>query len=441
LGITDRSCNNFGAHQDRRKLTRTRIFRALARRQHRTDMRTKSHLHPSDLQGIARLAVDATLGVTGIVEDMHRNIAGGSPPIGAAPTGATRGLTGLVYRGVRGVTRLTGAAIDAAMTPLLALFAALASSPQRNAVLAAMNGVMGDYLEESANPLALRMEFKAQGQTLTLERDALAAALPHPSGHLLLMIHGLCMNGEGWRRQGHDHGAVLAHELGASAIYLSYNTGLHISTNGQRLAALLEKLVSVWPVEPRTITVVAHSMGGLVARSALHAAKRKRHRWPARLKQLVFLGTPHHGSPVERGGNAVDALLAISPYVAPFARLGQIRSAGITDLRHGNLVDSDWLDADRFARKVRRPAPLPLPIGPTCFAIAATTGKSVGDTKDRLIGDGLVPVASALGQHRIAARSLGIPASRQRIVTRTNHMDLLCSQTACAQLVRWLRPD
>lgn len=78
-------------------------------------MPIRNHLHPADLQGIAKLAVDATLGVTGIVEDMHRNIAGLSPPIGSAPTGGARGLSGMVYGSVRGVTRLTGAAISAAM--------------------------------------------------------------------------------------------------------------------------------------------------------------------------------------------------------------------------------------------------------------------------------------------------------------------------------------
>ena len=72
-------------------------------------------------------------------------------------------------------------------------------------------------------------------------------------------------------------------------------------------------------------------------------------RWPARLDDLVFLGTPHHGAPLERAGNWVDLLLGATPYAAPFARLGKLRSAGITDLRHGNLLDEDWVGRDRFA--------------------------------------------------------------------------------------------
>ena len=134
----------------------------------------------------------------------------------------------------------------------------------------------------------------------------------------------------------------------------------------------------------------------------------------------------------------MDTLLTMSPYVAPFARLGQIRSAGITDLRYANLRDEDWQDVDRFARTARRPTALPLPPRVDCFAVAAVTGERQGDVKSRLIGDGLVPVASALGQHRIKKWSLNIPEVRRRIVTGTHHMDLLGSKEVCNQLSEWL---
>ncbi len=91
-------------------------------------------------------------------------------------------------------------------------------------------------------------------------------------------------------------------------------------------------------------------MGGLVARSACHYGALARHQWLRRVDKIVFVGTPHHGAPFERGGNWVDMLLSSSPYTAPLARLGKIRSAGITDLRFGNLVDEDWEKRDRFER-------------------------------------------------------------------------------------------
>ena len=115
-------------------------------------------------------------------------------------------------------------------------------------------------------------------------------------------------------------------------------------------------------------------MGGLVARSACHYGAAAGHAWLRHLRTLVFLGTPHHGAPMERGGNWIDLLLGISPYSAPLARLGKIRSAGITDLRYGNLTHEDWQGRDRFARGDRRRF-VPLPEGVRCYAIAATTAK------------------------------------------------------------------
>src|SRR4029453_1583503 len=80
------------------------------------------------------------------------------------------------------------------------------------------------------------------------------------------------------------------------------------------------------------------SMGGLVARSASYHGRLARHDWLRSLRRLIFLGTPHHGAPLERGGHRLDYVMELSPYVAPFTRLGKARSAGITDLRYGNIT-------------------------------------------------------------------------------------------------------
>ena len=124
-------------------------------------------------------------------------------------------------------------------------------------------------------------------------------------------------------------------------------------------------------------------------------------------------------------GNWVDVMFGKTPYAAAFARLGQIRSAGVTDLRYGNLMDEDWQGRDRFARAPDRRRPVPLPDGVACYAIAATTAASPGGLKDRLVGDGLVPVASALGRHKDRARALEFPADRQWVACETGHLDLL----------------
>jgi hypothetical protein len=97
------------------------------------------------------------------------------------------------------------------------------------------------------------------------------------------------------------------------------------------------------------------------------------------------------------------------------------RRAGITDLRYGSLLDEGWENRDRFepARDDRRP--VPLPAGVQCYAAAATTGKNPGDLNDRLLGDGLVSLNSALGRHEEPGRSLAIPESRQGGLWHESH--------------------
>jgi hypothetical protein len=150
----------------------------------------------TDLRGISRLAIDAVTGVTQLVEAMHANIARLPGPIDAPSEARTTGITGLVYRSIGGVTRLVGSGIDTALAQLAPLVDALPETPQipgREPLLAVLNGVMGDYLEASGNPLAIAMRLRRDGKPLALRRDALAAAIPHATGRLVVLIHGLCM--------------------------------------------------------------------------------------------------------------------------------------------------------------------------------------------------------------------------------------------------------
>jgi len=368
---------------------------------------------------------------------MHHTIACTPRVLGSPPMGRTSGITGLVYRSIRAVTGLVGGGIDAILGRLVLRFGASPPSAPREALVAALNGVLGDYLADTGNPLAIRLRLRRDGVQLPMERDALAEAIPSCSGKLLVLVHGLCLDDLQWNRLGHDHGAALARDLGCTPVYLNYNTGLHISTNGAELADALERLLRQWPTPVRDFAIVSHSMGGLVARSACHYGAERGHAWPRQLRKLVFLGTPHHGAPMERGGNWIDLLLGVSPFSAPLARLGKIRSAGITDLRYGNLTDEDWQGRDRFARGDRRRF-VPLPEGVRCYAIAATAARESRLPERKLPGDGLVPVASALGEHPKPELALHIPKSRQWIARGCGHLDLLGSPTVHRRLARWL---
>ncbi|MEI6599359.1 MAG: alpha/beta hydrolase [Comamonadaceae bacterium] len=401
------------------------------------------HLRATDLRAIAQLATQATGGVARIAEGVHQSVWSSMGVPGGTTPGTTRGLTGLIYQSVHGVTQWVGKGIDAALVRLQPLLERVdgeaPETPEREAVLAALNGVMGDRLLESKSPLATPMSLRYRGQALDVGKSL---TLPQTTGKVLLLIHGLCMNDLQWQsgpqEQIVDHGAALAAQLGYTPVYLRYNTGLHVSTNARELSRQLEQLLERWPSAVQELTVLAHSMGGLLIRGACQCAKEEDLRWPERLKNIVFLGTPHHGAPLERAGNWVDVLLGSTPYSRPFARLAQLRSAGITDLRYGHLLDADWQGRERFQRHPDRRQPLQLPEGVSCYAIAATLAAKRGLLADRLTGDGLVPLRSALGQHDDPERSLAFAANRQSILYRTNHMDLLSREEVTRQILHWL---
>jgi pimeloyl-ACP methyl ester carboxylesterase len=393
----------------------------------------------NDLRGYGRLAIDATLGLTQLVENLHHNILRTPGVLGTPTQAPAKGITGLVYKTIRGVTRLVGGGVDAALSRLVPLLGPPGeSTSEREAVLAALNGVLGDHLAASANPLAIPMQLRRDGRPLSLSRAGLRASIPAATGKILLLAHGLCMNDLQWQRHAHDHGAALAADGGYTPLYLHYNSGLHISSNGRELADQIENLLRAWPLPVHELVILAHSMGGLVSRSACRYAQDAGHEWLRYLRKIIFLGTPHDGAPLERGGNWIDVILGASPYTAAFARLGKIRSAGITDLRYGSLLDEDWLDRDRFARAQRKPAIVALPQEVQCYAIAASIARKSGALSEKILGDGLVQTASALGQHDDPRRRLSFAKTQQWVGYRMNHLDLLDRKEVYAKLCQWL---
>lgn len=357
-------------------------------------MSDETRKHVDDLRGLGKLAIEATKGVTDLVQAMH--VAIGGTPMGV--------LSAPVFASIRGITSLVGGTLDLALAQIAPLVGEGSSGPERAVVLAALNGVLGDYLAETKNPLAIEMRLhRTEAET-------------PPTPKLLVLVHGLSMNRQAWQAARH---------VGYTPVHLDYNTGRHISTNGREFDALLEKLVTEWPVPVETIAVVAHSMGGLITRSACHYAEEANHTWRKKLSAIVFLGTPHQGAPLERGGNWFETLLGITRYSAPFRRLAQIRSSGITDLRFGNVIDEHWQGRDRFDHGTDPRTPVPLPRGVACYAVAAEN-------------DLLVPLASAMGEHADPALTLAFDATHRFVARGAGHIEILRQADVWDQIERWL---
>jgi pimeloyl-ACP methyl ester carboxylesterase len=378
----------------------------------------------SDLRGAARLAFDATTGITGLVEKMHHTIQLRPLPLGESRADVTRGITGLVYRSVRGVTHLVGRGVDAGLAPLAALLPEGENNAGRDVVVSIVNGVYGDHLERTANPLAITMHLRQGGRRVDPMRPA--ETFPDATGRVMVIVHGLCLNESHWTREGKSAVESLAVSLGYTPVHLRYNSGRAIADNGRDFAALLETLLCHWPEPVEELAIVGHSMGGLVARSAAHHGRQVGHEWPSRLRRLVFLGTPLHGAPLERGGHRLDYVMELSPYVAPFTKIGKARSSGITDLRYGSITGEE----QEF---------VPLPEGVACYAAAAILGGRRNLVGENLVGDGLVPLDSALGQHPDAARTFAIAPERQWVGHKMGHLELLHRREVYAQVRKWLR--
>ena len=398
----------------------------------------------SDIRGAGNLTLDAITGITDLVEELHHKIVSLGGILGRPDQTRTTGITGMVYRNIRTVSGLAGNGIDLLLKQFSSLLGEKCSSPEREVVLAALNGVLGDHLAARNNPLTIPMQFRRNGVPLAIGDQAFEESVRQSNGKIAVMVHGSCMNDLQWKRQvhghDHDHGAVIARDLGYLPVYLHYNTGLHISQNGQKFSGLMEVLFHQLP-EQTELVIIAHSMGGLVSRSACHYGKVAGHSWLNHLQKIVFLGTPHHGAPLERAGNWIDILLAMSPYSAPFSRLGKIRSAGITDLRYGNILDEDWKGRDRFEFSKDHRNPVPLPDGLQCYTIAATTRKKLSTLGDQIIGDGLVTLNSALGRHKNTDLNLLFPQTHQWIARDMNHLDLLNQPDVYETLKRWLENE
>ncbi len=392
----------------------------------------------AELQGITRLITEATIGITDLVEAMHQRIV--HPPLlpSTPIQKLVTNIAGITYKSIKWSTLLIGSGIDKAIGKLTSVLGEIEATDEKEALRSALNGVLGDHLEKTNNPLQIIMQFRHQGKPLLLNIESLKNVYPTINGKILLMVHGSCMNDIQWTRKEHNHGSALAKELDKTPIYLHYNSGRHISTNGQDFSKLLAELVNHWPVPVEELVILAHSMGGLVSRSAIHYGEQQQQSWAKHLKKAIFLGTPHHGAPLEQAGNYLDVVLEAIPYAKPFARLGKIRSAGVTDLRYGNLVDEDWQNNDRFDMQADQRQAIPLPTQVTCYSIAGVANKAAVSKTAQLLGDNMVGLKSALGQHKDPAKNLQFKEENTGTVYECTHSDLLSNPQVYTKIKEWL---
>jgi pimeloyl-ACP methyl ester carboxylesterase len=400
---------------------------------------------PNELRALSALTFEELRRFPASIRETHLGIAQrafrGVGPAGRPIQLVHDALARRAYDGVALAAHALGGAADTTIERLgIGHEFALSTRRRGSAVVAALNGLIGDQLERAQSPLHQPTSLRRDGEAVTLDADSLTAAFPDATSRLVVFLHGL-MGTEfywEWGARGirQTYGERLAADLGCTPVYLRYNTGRHISENGRSVAALLEDLVERWPVEVEEIALIGHSMGGLVARSACYQGSESGHRWSELVRHVVSLGTPHLGAPLEQGVHLASAALYALPETRILGAFLRRRSAGIRDLRHGSLVDEDWRGRDPDALRTAACREVPLLSGATHCFVSATITHGVGHPLGRLLGDTLVLVPSATGRGR--TRRIPFEAEYGYHVSPTHHLALLNHPEVYERLRAWL---
>ena len=413
-------------------------------------------MRSDEVTGISRLARAGLSGGTARIHEVHQSIADRAfravGPAGRPVQAVHDTIAGLSYGSVRVALGL-GALAVGGVAALRANGRDLDTARAGRVAQAILNGAHGDLVAREAPALAPAMSIRVSGRAVPPVTAALLQTFPDVTGRLAVFLHGLTETEDSWGYGAEKHhgdatvtyGSQLQRDLGLTPVYLRYNTGLHISENGRSLDALLAALVDAWPLPVQDVVLIGHSMGGLVARSALHQAgsgTTDARGWTHLVRDTVTLGSPHLGAPLERGVHRLTAQLTRLPETRPLARLLTLRSVGIKDLRRGTLVEADWTGRDLDAVTPGEHTHVPLHDGARHFVVLATLSRNPAGRVADLLGDLLVTPRSATGDTGDDER-LAFPPDHVHRIGGLHHFDLLDHPLVYARIREWLveRPE
>jgi pimeloyl-ACP methyl ester carboxylesterase len=289
-----------------------------------------------------------------------------------------------------------------------------------------LNGVIGDYLQQSANPLSIEMDFYFEKKPLKGNLSPVKAAYPEAKNSICIFIHGSSAAETHWFKKGkvsYSDSLYQNHQI--LPLHLRYNSGLHISENGELLNVMLEQLVLDESIDE--INIIGHSMGGLIFKSAAYYAQQNNYEWVNKTNHVFYLGSPHHGAPLEKFGAMAQSFLRQidTPYTKIAHQLVNIRSNGVKDLRHGYLTHEEWQAEEMDDFPINRKKPIPKLSYFTEYAIAATLSEDSASIMAHWFGDFMVQKNSAIGHHENSDFHLEFQQENILLVNNTGHIPLM----------------
>ncbi len=331
-------------------------------------------------------------------------------PVGRLPFEASALMARFNFAAVETVARGVGAVAAPVLEASAAPDARPASEhPPAVGWLAALGGAFGDRLvaDHRVRALAVPMSLRDRGALVDIDATRADGTTLDGTATVVVFVHGLGNHESMWGQSYLD----VARAHGATPLTVRYTTGQAIAVSGAELADLLDRLVAAWPVGVDRIVLVGHSMGGLVIREALASGRR----WRGLVSDVITLGTPHSGAPLERAAVRGLALASSLPVTAPLAALGDERSTGIKDLGVSDVA--------------------PAAAGPDWHLVAASLRPRdavgiVGRARSGLLGplgDGMVSVESAFAveEHLTVRRQVIADAGHMALLDHPEAADVL----------------
>ncbi len=369
----------------------------------------------------------ATERVTAPVEGIHLAISRRWFGAIGSPARPVQRVHDAVTSTTYALVRLGGAAIGLAVDTRVDDRSPAASSAQ-----SIVNGFWGDALDASDDRLGLTMGMRDRdGQAVPSDAD-LGRAFPDATGSLIVLVHGLMETDRCWSSADAEPGLFrgLAEHPDLTPVTVRYNTGRRISDNGALLADILESVLARWPVPVERLALVGHSMGGLVIRSACLSAAARGHQWIGFVNDVVTLGAPHRGAPLEKFVNAASWALGATSETRPLADFLNARSGGIKDLRFGAVAEGDWRGVDPDALLRNTVGDHTLPAGIRHHFVSGTITADPKHPVGAIVGDLVVRPSSSSGRR--------LEPTTVTVVGGARHPDLPRDAAVIDHVMGWL---